>query len=64
MNIAIAGMHSPACVKKVRVALEKIEGLRVREVGIGSALVDGDAKQQAAAIAAIEKAGFQPHIAA
>ena len=64
MNIAIAGMHSPACVKKVRVALEKIEGLRVREVGLGSALVDGDVKQQAAALAAIEKAGFQPHIAA
>ena len=63
MNIAIAGMHSPACVKKVRMALEKVEGLQVREVGIGSALVNGDAKQQAEAIAAIEKAGYQPHIA-
>jgi copper chaperone CopZ len=64
MDIAIEGMHSPACVKRVRLALEKIEGLQVREVTLGSAVVDGDAKQRAAAIEAIEKAGFQPHIAA
>jgi len=62
MNIAIEGMHSPACVKRVRTALEQIEGLRVGEVALGSAAVYGDAKQQAAALEAIEKAGYQPHI--
>jgi copper chaperone CopZ len=64
MNITIEGMRSPACVKRVRMALEKIQGLRVRDVTLGSALVDGDAKQQAAALAAIERAGYQPHISA
>jgi len=64
MKIAIEGMHSEACVKRVRRALENIDGLQVREVILGSAAVDGDAKQRAAAIEAIEKAGFQPHLAA
>jgi len=64
MKIAIEGMHSEACVKRVRRALESIDGLQVREVILGSVAVDGDAKQRAAAIEAIEKAGFQPHLAA
>ena len=64
MNIGIEGMHSTECVRRVREALERVAGLRVREVTLGSAVVDGDAKQQAAAIDAIERAGFRPHIAA
>ena len=62
MNIGIEGMHSRACVRRVRLVLQKVEGLRVREVNLGSAVVDGDANQQAAAMEAIEKAGFQPHL--
>ena len=64
MNIAIEGMHCDACVKRVRMALEKLEGVKVREVGIGSAVIDAGAKQQASALEAIEKAGYQPHIPA
>jgi len=64
MNIAIEGMYSAECVKRVRLALEQVEGLQVREVSVGSAVVDGDAKQRTAALEAIEKAGFQPHISA
>jgi copper chaperone CopZ len=64
MNIGIEGMHSMACVRRVRLALEKVQGLQVREVNLGSAVVDGDSNQQAAALEAIEKAGFQPHLAA
>jgi copper chaperone CopZ len=64
MTIAIAGMHSEACEKRVRMALQEIAGLQVREVRLGSAVVDGDAEQQAAALKAIERAGYQPHIAA
>lgn len=63
MNISIEGMHSPACVRRVRGALEKVHGLQVREVTLGFAVVDGDSKQQVAALEAIEKAGYQPHIA-
>ena len=40
MKIAIEGMHSHSCVAKVRRALENIEGAHVREVQIGSAVVD------------------------
>jgi copper chaperone CopZ len=62
VNIAIEGMHSQACVKAVRTALEQVEGLRVGEVALGLATIYGDAKQQAAALEAIENAGYQPHI--
>lgn len=55
-------MHSAACEKRVRVALQQIEGLKVREVTLGSAIVDGNAEQRAAALKAIERAGYQPHI--
>ena len=64
MRIAIDGMHSPWCVTRVRAALQKVDGLQLREVGLGLAVVDGDAKQRAAALEAIEKAGFQPHVSA
>ena len=64
MKIAIEGMHTLECVRRVRRVLEQVEGLQVREVGLGLALVDGDTKQRAAALEAIEKAGFQPHISA
>jgi len=64
MTINIEGMHSAACEKRVRMALEQVPGLQVREVTLGSAVVDGDAEQRAAALKAIEQAGYQPHIAA
>ena len=64
MKIVIEGMESAECTRKVRRALEQIPGLQVREVSLGSAMVDGDAAQRAAALEAIEKAGFQPHISA
>ncbi len=62
MIIAIEGMHSTACERRVRIALEQVKGLLVREVILGSAVVDGDAEQRAAAMEAIERAGYQPHI--
>jgi copper chaperone CopZ len=62
--ITIEGMHSAACEKRVRMALQQVAGLQVREVTLGSAIVDGNAEQRAAALKAIEDAGYQPHIAA
>ncbi len=64
MEIVIEGMQSPECVRRVRRALEQVAGLHIREVNLGSAVVDGDVQQRAAALEAIEKAGFQPHISA
>jgi copper chaperone len=62
MKISIDGMHCDACVRRVRMALQKVEGIQVRDVAIGSAEVDE--AHQAAAMQAIEKAGYQPHIPA
>ena len=64
MIITIEGMHSAACEKRVRVALQQVVGLKVLEVTLGSAVVHGDTEQRAAALKAIERAGYQPHIAA
>jgi len=64
VKIAIEGMYSQACVAKVRRALQNVEGARVREVQIGSVVVDLDPARQSAALDAIQKAGYQPHIAA
>ena len=64
MTITIEGMHSAACERRVRLALQEVSGLHVREVRLGSAVVDGDGEQRAAALKAIERAGYQPHIAA
>lgn len=64
MIIAIEGMRSAACERRVRLALQQVAGLKVREVTLGSAVVDGDAGQRAAALKAIERAGYQPHIEA
>lgn len=64
MTIAIEGMHSAACEQRVRRALQQVSGLQVRDVTLGAAVVDGHSGQRAAALKAIEGAGFQPHIAA
>jgi len=64
MRISIEGMHCDACVNRVRKALEKVEGVQVQDVQVGSADVVAAKAQEAAALAAIEKAGYQPHIPA
>ncbi len=64
MKISIEGMHCQACVNRVRKALEKVEGVQVQDVQVGSANVVADKAKEAEALAAIEKAGYQPHVAA
>ncbi len=64
MRIEISGMHCQACVARVRKALEKVDGANVREVEVGSAQLDLDPARKNEALQAIEKAGYQPHIAA
>jgi len=61
MNIAIEGMHCDACVARVRKALEKVEGAKVKRVEVGSAEVDLDPKNEDKALQAVSKAGYQPH---
>ncbi|HNY42837.1 MAG TPA: heavy metal-associated domain-containing protein [Bryobacteraceae bacterium] len=39
VDLAIEGMHCGACVRRVTMALEKLEGVEVVHVGVGSAEV-------------------------
>jgi copper chaperone CopZ len=56
INIKIEGMHCQACVARVRRALEKLDGLTIHDVSIGSASVE--AADPDAALAAVSSAGY------
>ena len=60
MKVTIDGMHCDACVRRVRKALEKIQGARVEDVQVGSAEVAVDASREAAVLEAVRKSGFEP----
>ncbi len=61
LKLAIQGMHCGACVRRVTGALEKLLGVKVNSVEVGSASVDYDPQQVApdAVAAAISKIGFE-----
>jgi len=59
MQIEISGMHCDGCVRRVRKALEKIDGVQIEDVQVGSAVVHGAPEQEAAAVEAVRKAGFE-----
>jgi copper chaperone CopZ len=56
MELKIEGMHCGACVRRVTQALEKTAGVKVESVAIGSAVIE--TADAAAAVAALQKAGF------
>lgn len=60
LNLAITGMHCGACVRRVTVALEKIQGVQIGAVEIGSARLEYDPAQADPTLimASIEKIGF------
>jgi len=60
VDVRIDGMSCGHCVKTVREALEKIEGIDIRSVEIGSAVVDVDerAVKLDRLAAAIDDTGF------
>ncbi len=60
LKLAIDGMHCGGCVTRVTNALNKLEGVDVRDVQVGSAaLTYDDARLQPAAIVeAVNKLGF------
>ena len=60
-TIAISGMSCEHCVRAVREALARLEGVTVENVEIGAATVSyGDAVGREEVIAAIEDAGYAP----
>ncbi len=60
MKVAIEGMHCQNCVQRVRKALEKINGVSVGNVEVGSAVLTADPAIEPAVLDAVRKAGFEP----
>jgi copper chaperone CopZ len=58
LTLAIDGMHCGACVRRVRTALEKVPGVAVSDVAIGTATVTLVGAPRADVLAALEKAGY------
>ena len=61
LTLAIEGMHCGACVRRVTAALEKIDGVEVVQVEIGSAQVRcaGSEPDVAQILEAVERIGFK-----
>lgn len=60
LTLKISGMHCEACVRRVRAALEKLPGIAVEDVQVGSARVRMETTDtdQDVIRAAIAKTGF------
>jgi copper chaperone len=60
VNLSIEGMHCDACVRRVRMALGKVEGVEIKDVKVGSAqiAVDPSKTSPEAAIDAVNGIGF------
>jgi copper chaperone len=63
LNLTIDGMHCGGCVKRVTLALEKLEGVEPLKVEVGSASVnyDEDKAKQQEIVDAINRIGFTAH---
>ena len=61
LSLRINGMHCGACVRRVTSALEKVPGLKVKSVEVGSASVSFDPAQAKPGdiVAAVNHIGFQ-----
>lgn len=61
LTLAIEGMHCGACVRRVTMALEKLEGVEVVQVDIGSAEVRfaGSEPEEAIILDAVGQIGFK-----
>jgi copper chaperone CopZ len=58
-RLRIENMHCDACVRRVRQALEKVEGAHVSDVRVGEARVEApDTIPESALLSAVEKAGY------
>lgn len=60
LKLEISGMHCGACVRRVTTALEKVQGVQVKAVNVGSADVEYDPSLTSPddLRAAVEKIGF------
>jgi copper chaperone CopZ len=67
LNLTIDGMHCGSCVRRVTLALQKVEGVEAGtvQVEIGSASVNYDAEKatQQEIVGAVNAIGFTVHAA-
>ncbi len=65
LKLKIEGMHCGACVRRVTLALEKLDGVKVEAVEVGSARVayEAGAAQPTEIARAIDGIGFKAEIA-
>ncbi len=59
LELTIGGMHCDACARRLRKALEKVQGLRIDAVEVGRVRVTLEAAAPADVDAAIAATGFQ-----
>jgi copper chaperone len=61
LTLSIEGMHCGACVRRVTNALQKVEGVQVNSVEVGSAQVAFNPEEATAEdiTAAVNRIGFQ-----
>lgn len=62
LRLKIEGMHCGACVRRVGAALGAVEGVKVDEVRVGAARVEGDAAVTEKLLAAVNALGFKAEI--
>ena len=58
MKLAIEGMHCDACVRRVRKAIEKVDGTEIQSVHVGSAEVQPAPGREEAVLQAVREAGY------
>ena len=63
VRLSIDGMHCKACVRRVTEAIQRINGVRLDSVEVGSAQIALDPEENTAehVIAAINGIGFRAH---
>jgi copper chaperone len=65
LSLKIDGMHCGSCVRRVTLALQKVEGIKTEtvQVEVGSASVDYDAEKatQQEILDAVNRIGFMAH---
>lgn len=63
LKMTIEGMHCGSCVKRVTLAIQKVEGVEGVNVEVGSASVQYDAEkaEQQEFLDAINRIGFTAH---
>lgn len=64
LTLSIEGMHCGACVRRATTALQRVAGVRLDSVDVGSANMSFNSEQATAGeiVSALDRIGFVAHI--